>query len=94
MTVVPLAGLGADAPLARPPAPDAGSFAGSVLRAFEGAGSALSRADASERAFAAGHGGLAEMVIERARADVALAIAGAAASRITQGLNTLLGMQI
>jgi hypothetical protein len=34
------------------------------------------------------------MVVERARADIALQIAAAGAQRVTQGLQTLLGMQI
>ncbi len=93
MTVVPLTGAGDDAPL--PPASSSGAgFAGALQHALDGAEGALSRADAAERAFAGGHGGLAEMVVERARADIALALASAAASRVTQGLTTLLGMQI
>jgi flagellar hook-basal body complex protein FliE len=93
VTVVPLAGLGPDAPLVSP-SPDAGGFAASLQRAFDGAAGALVRADSAERAFARGRGGLQEMVVERARADIALSIASAAASRVTQGLSTLLGMQI
>jgi hypothetical protein len=34
------------------------------------------------------------MVLERAQADVSLAIAGAAASRVAQALGTILGMQV
>jgi hypothetical protein len=34
------------------------------------------------------------MVIERARADIALQLASAGVQRVTQGLQTLLGMQI
>jgi flagellar hook-basal body complex protein FliE len=101
VTVVPLDRLGLDvAPAggaATPPAgasADATSFARELLRAFDGAGDALARADAAEGAFAAGRGGLQELVLERARADVALAIASATASRVTQSLGTLLGMQI
>lgn len=61
---------------------------------LDAAGAVLDRADAAERAFIAGRGGLQEMVVERARADVALQIAAAGAQRVTQGLQTLLGMQI
>jgi flagellar hook-basal body complex protein FliE len=93
MTVLPLPGAGADAPLPQAGAPGAG-FGAALRRAFDGAEEALTGADAAERAFASGHGGLAEMVVARARADVALALATAAASRVTQGLGTLLGMQI
>jgi flagellar hook-basal body complex protein FliE len=70
------------------------SFASYLGDAFAGAGSALDRADGAERAFAAGRGGLQEMVLERAQADVALSIASAAASRTAQALTTILGMQI
>ncbi len=58
------------------------------------AGSALSKADAAETAFAHGSGGLQEMVVERARADIALSVAATGAQRAAQALNTLLGMQI
>jgi hypothetical protein len=34
------------------------------------------------------------MVLERAQADVALSLASAAASRTTQTLSTILGMQV
>jgi hypothetical protein len=60
----------------------------------DAAGSILAGADGAERAFAAHRGGLQEMVVERARADIALQIAAASAQRVTQGLQTLLGMQI
>jgi hypothetical protein len=60
----------------------------------DAAGSVLAGADGAERAFAAHRGGLQEMVVERARADIALQIAAAGAQRVTQGLQTLLGMQI
>ena len=54
----------------------------------------LGRADDAEAKFAAHRGGLQEMVVERARADVALQIAAAGVQRATQGLQTLLGMQV
>jgi flagellar hook-basal body complex protein FliE len=60
----------------------------------DAAGASLTSADAAERAFVAHRGGLQEMVVERARADIALQIAAAGAQRVTQGLQTLLGMQI
>ena len=44
--------------------------------------------------FAQRRGGLQEMVLERAQADVALSVASAAASRAAQALTTLLGMQV
>jgi flagellar hook-basal body complex protein FliE len=80
---------GASAETARPE-----SFASFLGDAFAGAGAALERAGGAERAFAAGRGGLQEMVLERAQADVALSIASAAASRTAQALSTILGMQI
>ncbi len=85
-----------DAPLS---ARDAGasedaSFAGALGRAFGDASASLERADRSERAFAAGHGGLQEMVLQRAQADVALSLASAAATRASQALSTILGMQV
>ncbi len=60
----------------------------------DAAGGALDRADAAEAAFAHGRGGLQEMVIERTRADITLAVAASGAQRAAQALNTLLGMQI
>jgi flagellar hook-basal body complex protein FliE len=61
---------------------------------LDGAVDALDGADAAERAFAAHRGGLQEMVVERARADIALQIAASSAQRLTQSLQTVLGMQI
>jgi flagellar hook-basal body complex protein FliE len=60
----------------------------------DAAAATLDAADGSEAAFAAHRGGLQEMVVERARADIALQIAAASAQRVTQGLQTLLGMQV
>jgi hypothetical protein len=54
----------------------------------------LGRADAAEAEFAHGRGGLQEMVVERARADIMLSVAATGAQRAAQALNTLLGMQI
>jgi hypothetical protein len=79
-----------DAPVAAPPAPAARAF-GALLDAASGA---LAGADAAERAFIAQRGGLQAMVVERARADIALQIAAAGAQRVAQGLQTLLGMSI
>jgi flagellar hook-basal body complex protein FliE len=60
----------------------------------DAASAALEDADRAEGAFIAHRGGLQEMVVERARADIALQIAAAGAQRVTQGLQTLLGMQM
>jgi hypothetical protein len=72
------------------PVPHDGGFGALV----DAAGSILGGADAAEAAFAAHRGSLQTMVVERARADIALQIAAAAAQRVTQGVQTLLGMQI
>ena len=77
------------APALRPAARDDG-----FGRLVDAAGDALRTADAAERDFAAHRGGLQELVVERARADIALQIAAAGAQRVAQGLQTLLGMQI
>jgi flagellar hook-basal body complex protein FliE len=102
MTVVPLDRIapvaGDDAPLGAAPsaveAPGGDAFARALRAAFAGAGAALERADAAEHAFATRHGGLQEMVLERARADVVLSLASAAATRTAQALSTILGMQV
>ncbi len=70
--------------------PAAGGFGALV----DAAGRALAKADAAETAFAHGTGGLQEMVVERARADIALNVTATGAQRAAQALNTLLGMQI
>ena len=69
-------------------------FAAELGRAFDAAGAALGRADRAEGAFLEGRGGLAEMVVERARADALLSLAAAASSRAAQSLSTILGMQV
>ncbi len=81
--VSPLAGAAA--------APAQGAAFASLV---DSAATALGRADAAEAAFAAHRGGMQEMVVERARADIALQIAAASVQRATQGLQTLLGMQV
>ena len=81
-----------------PPAPAGPSPArardGAFARLVDAAGAILDGADRAEAAFAAHRGGLQEMVVERARADIALQIAATAAQRAAQSLGTLLGMQI
>jgi len=84
-----------DAPLRSPVTPPADdAFGNAVLGALDAASAALERAGGAERAFAGGHGGLQEMVLERAQADVALSLASTTASRVTQALGTILGMQV
>lgn len=103
MTVVPLdripmARIDDDAPLgAAPSGADSlggDAFSRALRAAFAGAGAALERADAAEHAFVARRGGLQEMVLERARADVVLSLASSTASRTAQALSTILGMQV
>lgn len=60
----------------------------------EAAGAAFDRAEHAERAFAQHRGGLVEMIVERASADVMLQLAATAAQRTTQAISTLLGMQV
>ncbi|HZW76491.1 MAG TPA: flagellar hook-basal body complex protein FliE [Caldimonas sp.] len=98
MTVVPLSpdsALPLEPDLLQP-APDAGpsAFVDALERAFSAAGDALDRADAAARNVALGRGGLTEMALERAQADVALSLASTVASRTAQALTTLLGMAV
>ncbi len=67
---------------------------GAFARLVDAAGSLLSGAELAEGAFVQRRGGLQEMVVARARADVALAIATSAAQRATQAISTVLGMQV
>jgi flagellar hook-basal body complex protein FliE len=94
-SLAPATSLGSDdAPLAASPSAAPSPLAQSFGRALDAASASLGRADVAERAFASGTGGLQEMVLERAYADVALSLATAAASRATQSLSTILGMQV
>jgi flagellar hook-basal body complex protein FliE len=90
MTVEPLV---PDAPQTLPPVDraDAQSAFGQILDAF---GSTLESAQSAEDAFARGSGSLEEAVYERARADVALSIATAAAQRTAQAITSVLNMQV
>lgn len=72
-----------------PPAlPDA------FARALDGISGALTDATGAEDAFAAGRGSLQDAAYERARADVAISVATAAAGRATQVVQSLLSMQV
>jgi len=57
-------------------------------------GGALEGAKSAEDSYAAGSGSLRQAIYERARADVAFAVAVASAQRAAQSLQTILGMQI
>ncbi|MBV8490597.1 MAG: hypothetical protein JO199_08710 [Candidatus Eremiobacteraeota bacterium] len=76
-----------------PPAsspPDRAGFAA----ALDALGGVLSSAQHAEDAFAVGTGPLHEAVYERARADVALAVATAAAQRAATAITSILNMQV
>ena len=91
MTVTPLVpDLGAEGPQPSAGSNDSVAF-GKVLSQI---GDALDRAESAEDRFATGIGDLQSAVIARARADVALSIATAAAGRAAQALSQLLNMQI
>jgi hypothetical protein len=71
------------------------SVAGDAFgKLVDAAGAILGGAERAEAAFVAHRGGLQEMVVERARADIALQIAATAAQRTAQSITTLLGMQL
>jgi flagellar hook-basal body complex protein FliE len=61
---------------------------------LNGAGGALEKAERAEDAFASGAGDLQTAVYERARADVVLSVATAAAQRAVQALQAVLNMQV
>jgi len=63
-------------------------------KALDAAGAALGSADAAEENFSSGTGSLQTAIYERARADVMLAVATAAAQRAAQALQTILTMQV
>ncbi len=90
MTVEPLLPDVAPGRAALAPPADAARF-GDALDAL---GGALDAAQQAEDAFARGRSSLHEAVYERARADVALAIAGAAAQRTATALTSILNMQV
>jgi flagellar hook-basal body complex protein FliE len=85
----------AGSPESSAPAPGGGNdFASALGRALDDAGASFERAGRAERAFESGRGGLQEMTVERAQADIALSLAAATASRAVTALNTILGMQV
>ncbi len=73
---------------------DGGAHGNAFGALVDAAGASLDRADVAEAQFTAHKGGLQEMVVERARADIALQVAATAAQRSAQALQTLLGMQL
>jgi flagellar hook-basal body complex protein FliE len=74
-----------------------GSGAGNpsaFTKALDAFGSLLDGAGAAEEAYANGSGSLQAAVYERARADVALSVAVAAAQRAAAAITSLTNMQI
>ena len=86
-----------DAPLRDARLPDSAprdEDASTFARALDALGSALGGAERAEDAFASGPGSLQDAVYERARADVVLAVATAAAQRSAQAITSILNMQV
>lgn len=75
----------------RSAAPAAGNAFAKML---DDLGAVLGTAEHAEDAFAAGAGDLQSAIYERARADVALSVATAAAQRTAQALQSILNMQV
>lgn len=69
---------------------DAGAFA----RAVDAFDAIFEDATRAENRYAGGRGSLRAAVYERAQADVAIAVAAAAAQRASQAMQTILSMQI
>jgi flagellar hook-basal body complex protein FliE len=72
----------------------AGGDASDFARALDAVGAIFEQAKAAEDAYAGGAGTLRDAVYRRAQADVALAVAAAAAQRTVQAVQTILSMQI
>jgi hypothetical protein len=68
--------------------------AGEFSRALDALANALGGATRAEDDFAAGAGTLETAAYERARADVALSVATAAAARASQAVQSILNMQV
>jgi flagellar hook-basal body complex protein FliE len=68
--------------------------AGGFAQALDAVGQTLTGATRAEDDFAYGRGTLQAAIYERARADVALSVATATASRIAQGVQSILNMQV
>jgi flagellar hook-basal body complex protein FliE len=85
-------------PLIPDVAPSTGGGATPQASAFsamlDDLGAVLSNAQRAEDSFASGTGDLQSAIYERARADVALSVATAAAQRTTQALQSVLNMQV
>jgi flagellar hook-basal body complex protein FliE len=74
--------------------PGSSADGASFGRLLDTLGGVLGSATRAEDAFAAGRGTLQAAVYERARADVALSVATATATRIAQAVQSVLNMQV
>jgi flagellar hook-basal body complex protein FliE len=74
--------------------PDAPADGAAFSQTLDALGATLDRAQRAEDAFAAKAGSLQDAVYERARADVALAVATAAAQHAAQAIGSVLNMQV
>ncbi len=83
------------APVAAPAPPDPLAGGARAFAALLGSATrSLDAAARAETAFADGRGGLQEMVVARAHADIALQVAATAAARAAQAVQTLLGIAV
>jgi flagellar hook-basal body complex protein FliE len=73
------------------PAPASGS---TFSKALDALGATMDRAERAEDAFAVKRGSLQDAMYERARADVALTVAAAAAQHAAQAVQSVLNMQV
>lgn len=79
------------APVALPAPTDTGT---AFLKTLDELGATLDRAQGAEDAFASKRGSLHDAIYERARADVALTVATAAAQHAAQAVQSVLNMQV
>jgi flagellar hook-basal body complex protein FliE len=77
-----------------PAAPTAAPGGNTFVKMLDDVGAVLGKAEHAEDAFASGTGDLQTAIYERARADVALSVATAAAQRAAQALQSILNMQV
>ena len=83
-----------DAPRDDMPSPTQDDAIGGFARALDAAGEVLNAASDAEDAYAAGRGPLEAAVYARARADVTISVASAAAQRAAQAVQTLMNLQV
>ena len=82
-----------DAPPMTPAAPS-NDASGAFRDIVDALGKTLEGASSAEDAFAGGNGSLQAAVYERARADVVLSVATAAACRAAQALQSIFNLQV